>query len=86
VRVSSSDSAGPVDGPDVSEEYSSEARGVCPRCGSGNVIHLLIGLLAAPAFPGQVPDWVRPVGCIHPGYTRVCSDCGNTWTPDYQDD
>lgn len=83
--MSRSDTAGPVDGPDVNEQYD-EARGVCPECGSGNVVHLMIGMMAGPAVMGETPDWVRSVGCVHPGYTRVCSDCRHTWTPEYPGD
>ena len=58
--------------------YGAE-RGTCPACGSGDVSHLVIGLLSGPPSP-DVPDWVAFVGCCHPGYDRECGACGLRWT------
>ena len=54
-------------------------RGTCPRCGSDQVVHLVIGMPATPEEFGSGPDWVSWVGCIHPGFDRSCADCGHTW-------
>ncbi len=54
-------------------------RGSCRRCGSGDVRHLMIGLLSGPPAP-DVPAWVAFVGCCHPGYDRECEACGLRWT------
>jgi hypothetical protein len=55
-------------------------RGDCPRCGSTEVIHLVIGMPTGPeAMVG--PDWVKWFGCVHPGYERSCQECGLEWIP-----
>ena len=33
-------------------------RGTCPRCGSTQVVHLVIGMPASPEELGSGPDWV----------------------------
>lgn len=55
-------------------------RGSCPACGSGEVIHLVIGMPANPEAWGSGPDWVRWVGCVHPGWDRECAQCGHRST------
>ena len=57
-------------------------RGTCPQCGSPDVVHLVIGMPAAPSEWGSGPHWVEWVGCIHPGYTRRCTACEQVWTED----
>jgi hypothetical protein len=57
-------------------------RGICPRCGSGDVWHLWIGMPALPGSMDATPDWVEWVGCVHPGHDRECDTCGLTWTAD----
>lgn len=66
----------PPDGP--APTYDVE-RGSCPRCGSGEVTHLVIGLRAEPPGP-DTPSWLAFVGCCHPGHDRGCADCGLEWT------
>ncbi|WP_445257340.1 hypothetical protein [Nocardioides aurantiacus] len=40
---------------------------------------MVIGMPAGPdAWSGDT-DWVRWVGCMHPGFDRECSSCGATW-------
>jgi hypothetical protein len=55
-------------------------RGTCPRCGSGDVQHLLVGMPAWPESMDRTPDWVEWVGCIHPGHDRECDHCGLAWS------
>jgi hypothetical protein len=55
-------------------------RGTCPSCGSGAVIHLVIGMPSGPDVMDGDPEWVQWVGCVHPGYNRECNSCGVTWT------
>ncbi|HEY0903363.1 MAG TPA: hypothetical protein VGE14_05685 [Marmoricola sp.] len=61
------------------------ARGVCPRCGSGEVFHLLIGMPSSPEAWGSGPDWLHWVGCVHPGHERECGACGHFWSPSVPD-
>ena len=58
----------------------SRPRGTCPRCGSGDVNHLVIGMPALPESMDSTPDWVEWVGCIHPGHDRECDGCGLAWS------
>lgn len=55
-------------------------RGTCPRCGSADVRHLIIGMPSGPAVMDSTPEWVVWVGCLHPGYGRACDQCGLVWT------
>lgn len=57
--------------------YDAE-RGTCPACGSGDVSHVVVGLLSGPPSP-DVPNWVAFVGCCHPGHDRQCGACGLHW-------
>lgn len=50
--------------------------GTCPRCGSGEVIHVLAGL---PVGPVGTPSSVAWVGCMPPGHDRECEGCGLRW-------
>ena len=63
-------------------------RGTCPRCGTDQIVHLVIGMpTSADATTG--PHWASWVGCIHPGFDRSCAECGLTWDSrprDEQDD
>lgn len=54
-------------------------RGTCPKCGSSDVIHLIIGLPMDPEAGAGDPDWVHWIGCVHPGYARECITCGSNW-------
>jgi len=67
------------------EPYSVE-RGTCVFCGSGEVVHLVIGMPLGPVDPDLHPEWVHWVGCIHPGYARECRTCGARWTPPWVED
>jgi hypothetical protein len=66
----------PVDG--AHEPYD-VLRGTCPSCGSGEVVHLIIGMPSGLDAMSGHPDWVRWVGCLHPGFERECGSCGATW-------
>ncbi len=61
-------------------------RGTCPRCGSGRVRHHVIGDLIDPEAMHHTPSWVVWEGCIHPGHTRSCRACGETWIAPEEDD
>jgi hypothetical protein len=63
---------------DAVESYDSP-RGTCPRCGGGEVRHLIIGLPAGPEPMSRTPTWVDWVGCSHPGHDRECDTCGLLW-------
>lgn len=64
---------------DESEPYD-VPRGTCPRCGSNDVRHLIIGLPAGPEPMSGTPEWVDWVGCVHPGHDRECDHCGLVWS------
>lgn len=66
-------------GDEPSEPYT-VARGVCPSCGSDEVVHLVIGMPSGPDAGSDDPDWVNWVGCVHPGFDRECNSCGATWS------
>jgi len=57
---------------------SPSRRGTCPKCGSGEVLHLVFGL---PGNPEAEPDWVRFEGCVIDGVPddRECESCGHRW-------
>lgn len=56
-----------------------QRRGRCPRCGSGEVVHLLAGMPTEPPSPDIVPPWVRMIGCSPKPWDRCCEDCKHTW-------
>lgn len=58
---------------------SDELRGNCPRCGSGEIVQLVIGVPSGAEVMGGGPDWLRWVGCDHPGYDRECRACDHAW-------
>jgi hypothetical protein len=55
------------------------ARETCPRCGSGDVVHVVIGGPASADDVGSGSDRVRWAGCVHPGHDRECRACGSRW-------
>jgi hypothetical protein len=55
-------------------------RGTCPACGSGEVIHLVIGMPSDADVLRGLPEWVQLVGCVHPGWERECAACGARWS------
>ena len=67
------------------EEPYATVRGTCPRCGSVEVVHLVIGMPAQTDDVGRGPDWERWVGCVHPAHDRECRSCGAHWVAGRQD-
>lgn len=67
------------------DEASSSAfdgvRGTCPRCGSEQVLHHIVGMPLAEAFD-SAPPWVIWEGCLGPAPERECESCGHDWWPD----
>jgi hypothetical protein len=61
-------------------------RGTCPRCGSDQVVHMIIGLLASGPDRLRVPSWACLLGCVHPGFDRSCAECGHTWDSGLDDE
>lgn len=59
------------------------ARGTCPRCGSGEVVHWMFGM-PDPGSLETLPEWVRLGGCcLTDDMTdRECSVCGHEWATD----
>ena len=55
-------------------------RGTCPRCGSGQILHVAFGLPAAGAFDTS-PPWVTDGGCVIYGHptNRHCPACELDW-------
>jgi hypothetical protein len=70
----------PSDELDRQVELYDLPRGICRRCGSGDVRHLWIGMPALPGSMDTTPDWVEWVGRMHPGHDRECDGCGLHWT------
>ena len=64
--------------PEPVEPHAVE-RGTCPRCGSSDVVHLVIGMPASSDDVDSGPAWVRWVGCVHPGHDRECRSCDARW-------
>ncbi|CCH78209.1 hypothetical protein BN12_2620024 [Nostocoides japonicum T1-X7] len=64
---------------DSRHEPYNAPRGTCPSCGSGEVVHLIIGMPIGQDVMDGDPDWVHWVGCMHPGFDRECYACGATW-------
>jgi rRNA maturation protein Nop10 len=62
--------------------WPEENRGTCPRCGSGDVIHVVHGM-PAPFELEWAPQWVEFAGCVVDGEltTRRCDHCGARWNP-----
>lgn len=56
-------------------------RGTCPRCGSGQVLHHIIGMPLFEAMETS-PAWVRWEGCTGLGPERECQACEHQWEPD----
>lgn len=54
-------------------------RGSCPACGSGQVIHVVMGMPVLDAME-KAPPWVRFAGCVPSSdLDRWCEDCGHEW-------
>lgn len=71
----------PLDELDGHEVQSHDIpRGTCPRCGSRDIRHLLIGRPAGLKPMNSTQDWVAWVGCVHLEYDRECDDCGLAWS------
>lgn len=56
-------------------------RGTCPRCGSGLVLHHIIGMPMAGAIEAS-PTWVVWEGCLGLGPDRECLGCEHSWWAD----
>ena len=56
-------------------------RDSCPCCGSGQVLHRVIGMPVLEAVESS-PPWVRWEGCTGAGPDRECEGCGHTWWSD----
>ena len=54
-------------------------RGTCPRCGTDQVVHLVIGMPSQSDDARIEPTWATWIGCRHPGFDRSCAECGHTW-------
>ena len=57
-------------------------RGVCPRCGGGEVLHLYFGMPAGPEAYERLKPWERLPGCVVLDYDRDCETCGFRWQSD----
>lgn len=57
-------------------------RGTCPRCGSGDVVHSLIGMPTLEAME-TAPEWVSFPGCVAVGPDRACLACDHEWWADH---
>lgn len=57
---------------------SETARGTCARCGSGEVIHRVMGMVT-PDTRDTAPAWVEFSGCCGIGPDRACLTCGYEW-------
>ncbi len=55
-------------------------RGTCPRCGSAEVLHRVLGMPVLEALESS-PDWVRWEGCTSLGPERECGACEHQWSP-----
>ncbi|MDN5898665.1 MAG: (deoxy)nucleoside triphosphate pyrophosphohydrolase [Brachybacterium sp.] len=53
-------------------------RGTCPRCGSDQVLHHVIGMPMLEAYESS-PPWVVWEGCMGLGPERECEECEHSW-------
>lgn len=53
-------------------------RGTCPRCGTDQVVHHVIGMPVMEAYDSS-PAWVYWAGCMGLGPDRECEHCGHSW-------
>lgn len=53
-------------------------RGTCPRCGSGAVLHHVIGMPVPEAYESS-PPWVSWEGCCGMGPELECLTCDHAW-------
>ncbi|PWH07203.1 hypothetical protein DEO23_00615 [Brachybacterium endophyticum] len=67
-----------ADGSDLDGPSTWGERGVCPFCGSAEVIHRVIGMVLAGA-DDDAPPWVEFSGCCGIGPDRSCLSCGEEW-------
>ena len=56
-------------------------RGTCPRCGTDQVLHHVIGMPMLEAYESS-PPWVIWEGCVGLGPDRECLDCAHSWSSD----
>jgi len=74
----------PVPPDDAAAESSTDwgPRGSCPRCGSGEVVHLVMGMPTRELVE-TAPDWVWFGGCVVDGpEDRRCESCDHVWATD----
>ena len=53
-------------------------RGSCPRCGSGRLLHHVLGMPVLEAYESS-PPWVHWQGCVGIDPDRECLDCEYAW-------
>lgn len=53
-------------------------RGVCPRCGSDQLLHRIVGMPLYEAYETS-PPWVQWEGCVGLGPDRECLECEHAW-------
>jgi hypothetical protein len=58
-------------------------RGRCPHCTSGEVTHMVYGLVMPSEGAPEPPSWVQQAGCVvfEDSMTRRCESCGYEWDP-----
>lgn len=62
-----------------------EPRGTCPECGSGQVIHHLLGI-ADPRTEPADPAWIEWHGCLPPFGDRSCLECDAIWSVGHREE
>lgn len=62
-----------------------EPRGACPECGSGKVIHHVLGA-ADPRTEPPAPHWVDWQGCLPMFGDRSCEECDAIWNVGWREE
>lgn len=66
---------------DAGARQTDWVRDSCPRCGSGQVLHRIMGMPVREAYESS-PPWVLWEGCLGQGPERECLDCEHDWWVD----